>query len=159
LRRRRRRRCPCDCPGPLAEAGPSSDWGWVDSVVMRVLPGTVLSGALCFKLQPFSQRLLSFPCLSPVQLWTGNTTTGRPVPKERQANCPGAILRTQSTTIPSSPAALFTGTLNELPPLARPFVKPCIGPNVGPSVGIETAWLALSSGNAFPIRVSAASAP
>jgi hypothetical protein len=31
----------------LAWAGPSSDWGGVDSIVMRALPGTLLSGAFC----------------------------------------------------------------------------------------------------------------
>jgi hypothetical protein len=47
---------------------------------------------------------------------------------------------------PSHLAALFAGTLNEFPPVVRPFV------------GTETARLALSSGNALPMRVSAASA-
>ena len=49
LRRRRRRRCPCDCPWPLAGAGPRSVWGCVDSVVMRILPGTLQSDALRFR--------------------------------------------------------------------------------------------------------------
>src|ERR1700691_4457254 len=72
LRRRRRRRCPCDCTWPLAGAGPSSVWGCVDSVVMRVLPGNVLSGALHSCAQPLCVPLLNSPCLPPVRTRTGS---------------------------------------------------------------------------------------
>jgi len=70
LRRRRRRRCPCDCPWPLAWAGSSSDWpgrfcrhactSWHCAIWCIVcLASAVVS------------PLLSFLCLSPVQVWTG----------------------------------------------------------------------------------------
>jgi hypothetical protein len=55
LRRRRLRRCPCDCPGPLAGAGPTSIWGCVESVVMRVLPGCMLFAALVWVVLPLGQ--------------------------------------------------------------------------------------------------------
>jgi hypothetical protein len=58
LRRRLRRRCPCDGPRPLVGAGPISGWGWVGSVVMRVLPGTLLYCAFALRGPAFPWRVL-----------------------------------------------------------------------------------------------------
>ena len=70
LRRRRRRRCPCDCPWPLAGAGPSSDWGCVESVVMRALPGAFpMRCAAC--VSAFSRRALNFPRPPPAEFERG----------------------------------------------------------------------------------------
>jgi hypothetical protein len=58
---------PLRLPWPLAGAGPSSVWGCVDSVVMRVLPGNVLFGALRSCAQPRCSLLLNSLCRPPIR--------------------------------------------------------------------------------------------
>jgi hypothetical protein len=136
----------CSCGGAGGADAPATVPGrWPGTAPVQTGAASNLSSfvyflALCFWCIAFLGsakpcRVLNFPCLPPVQVWTGNAYYDgwRSITTRPRVNCRGATLLTQSTMIPRSFAGLHTKTLHELYPIVR----------------IDTARPKLSSDDAF----------